>query len=42
MPSGLHGEDLYGLSEFKSRPLLFDLWSGNLGNFVAIINIFLC
>lgn len=35
MQSGLHGEDLYGLSGFKPRPLLFDSWSGNLDNFVA-------
>jgi hypothetical protein len=33
MPSGLHGQDLNRLSEFKSRPLRF-LWSGNPGNLV--------
>lgn len=39
MPPGLHGEDLNGLSEFKSRPLQITLGSGNPGNLVARINL---
>jgi hypothetical protein len=35
MPSGLHGKNPFGLSEFKSRPLHLNLRGGNLGNFVT-------